>query len=288
VARRAKIAVAMTIAGSDPSGGAGLQADLKTFAALKVYGYSVVTAVTVQNSAHVARVEPLAADLVTAQIETLLAERRPDAIKTGALGSAAVVEAIAELIRAKRIQWPVVDPVLISSSGARLIDARGEYAMREHLIPLAQIVTPNIPEAAALSGITIDSMAAMRAAARAIRRMGARYVVIKGGHPMSGAGHPMSGVANGARNGVRVMAAIDLLYGGREFVELRGPWITGGGAHGTGCAFSAALAAWLARGAEIETAVRRAKTFVARALRHGFTLGTSGRLLDLSASPRTA
>jgi hydroxymethylpyrimidine/phosphomethylpyrimidine kinase len=268
----------MTIAGSDPSGGAGLQADLKTFAALKVYGYSVVTAVTAQNSTHVARVEPLGADLVTAQIETLLAERRPDAIKTGALGSAAVVEAIAELIRAKRIPRPVVDPVLISSSGARLIDSNGERAMRERLIPLAQIVTPNIPEAAALSGITIDSMAAMRAAARAIRRMGTRYVVIKGGHPLSGAGHPMSGADNGARPA----AAIDLLYGGREFVELSGAWIAGGGAHGTGCAFSAAIAAWLARGAEIETAVRRAKTFVARALRGGFILGAHGRMLDLS------
>ncbi len=189
VPKAAKWPVAMTIAGSDPGGGAGLQADLKTFAAHRVYGFSVITAVIAQNSAHVTRVEPVSAAMVTEQIATIAAERRPDALKTGALGSGEVVRAVVESIRQFKLPAPVVDPVLISSSGARLLDEAGEHALRSMLLPLARIITPNIPEAEALSGIAIDGPVAMRAAARALRRLGARAVVIKGGHPFNGQGN---------------------------------------------------------------------------------------------------
>ena len=310
--------VALTIAGSDPSGGAGFQADLKTFAALKVYGFSVITAVIAQNSAKVVRVAPVDAAMVTAQFEALAAERRPDALKTGALADAAVVLAVAEAIRGLKMPAPVVDPVLIASSGARLLDAEGEAAMRALIFPLARVVTPNIPEAEALSGVMIDGPEAMRAAARALRRMGARAVVIKGGHPYMGGsaeGAPARvhglgpcgergeaalatgpgrrgsaaaemaaapGASRAGRRGHRGggATAVDLLYDGRNFVELAGERIPGGGAHGTGCAFSAAIAAYLARGAELEAAVRGAKRFVARALRHGFALGAGRTMLD--------
>jgi len=262
--KAAKRPVAMTIAGSDPSGGAGLQADLKTFAAHGVYGFSVVTAVIAQNSAHVTRVEPVGAVMVTEQIATLIAERRSDALKTGALANAEVVRAVAQAIRELKLPAPVVDPVLIASSGARLLDDAGERALRSLLLPLARVVTPNIPEAEALSGVAIDGPAAMRAAARALRRLGARAVVIKGGHPFSGADRHYS---------VDRRGVIDLLFDGRAFTEFAAARIAGSGAHGTGCAFSAALAARLACGDDLEAAVRRAQTFVARALRARFTFG---------------
>jgi hydroxymethylpyrimidine/phosphomethylpyrimidine kinase len=268
--KAAKRPVAMTIAGSDPGGGAGLQADLKTFSAYGVYGFSVVTAVIAQNSAQVARVEPVGAAMVTEQIATLVAERRPDALKTGALANAEVVRAVAQSIRKLKLPAPVVDPVLISSSGARLLDVAGERALRSLLIPLARVVTPNIPEAEALSGVVIDGPAAMRAAARILRRLGARAVVIKGGHPFSGAD-------SHDRDNRRHL--IDLFFDGRAFVEFATAPIAGDGAHGTGCAFSAAIAAGLARGDDLQTAVRRAQAFVARALRARFVLGEHGRAL---------
>jgi hydroxymethylpyrimidine/phosphomethylpyrimidine kinase len=259
----------MTIAGSDPGGGAGLQADLKTFAALKVYGLSVVTAVIAQNSAKVARVVPVDPSMVTAQLETVVAERKPDSLKIGALASASIVKAVADAIGALDLPAPVVDPVMISSTGMRLLDTRGEKFLRDRLLPLACLVTPNIPEAEALTGIAIDGPRAMRSAARELRRIGARAVVIKGGHPFASAP-----TASASRR------AADLFYNGRSFVDLVGARIPGDGAHGTGCAFAAAIAAWLARGVDLESAVRRAKAFVARALRNGFTLGAGRTLLD--------
>ncbi|HYB90186.1 MAG TPA: bifunctional hydroxymethylpyrimidine kinase/phosphomethylpyrimidine kinase [Candidatus Binataceae bacterium] len=254
--------VALTIAGSDPGGGAGVQADLKTFAALGVYGYSALTAVIAQNSRAVTRVAPIEPAMVAAQIDAVVRECRPGAVKTGALGSAAVVRAVARAIEEMRLPAPVVDPVIVSSAGVRLLDSAGERALSRYLIPLARVITPNIPEAEALTGIRIDGDAAMRAAARALLAMGARAVVIKGGH----------------REGTS--DAADLLYDGRRFVELRAPRIPGGGAHGTGCAFSAAMAAYLARGAELESAVRAAKRYVTAALRRSFRLGSGRAVLD--------
>ena len=260
--------VAMTIAGSDPGGGAGIQADLKTFAALRVYGFSAITSIVAQNSVKVARVDAVAAAMVAEQIEIVAAERRPDALKTGALVSAEIVDTVARAIADLRLPAPVVDPVMVSSNGARLLDHAGEQSLRERLIPLARLITPNIPEAEALTGIEIDGEAASRRAARALRKTGARAVLIKGGHAR-------------AINGCAPERAIDLLYDGRGFVEFTAARLPGGGAHGTGCALSAAIAAYLARGADLETAVRSAKEFVTRAIRRGFTLGPHGRpLLD--------
>ena len=259
--------VALTIAGSDPGGGAGIQADLKTFAALGVYGYSVITDVIAQNSFSVAGTNPVAPALVIAQIESLAAECLPRAIKTGALGNAAIVKAVARAIVKLAMPAPVVDPVMIASSGTRLLDTAGERAIRDLLIPLASIVTPNIPEAEAITAIRIDTDASIREAARRIVAMGARSVVIKGGHRKSGTGGD-------------TLKATDLFYDGRRFIELTSSRIPGGGAHGTGCAFSAAIAAYLARGKNLEDSVRGAKRFVTRALKHRFSLGKGRAVLD--------
>jgi hydroxymethylpyrimidine kinase/phosphomethylpyrimidine kinase len=263
VKRAVEKKVALTIAGSDPTGGAGIQADLKTFAALGVYGYSAITTVIAQNSAAVDRVAPVDPAMVAAQIETLAAERPPDAIKIGALGTASIVEAVADSIARLDLAAPVVDPVLISTSGARLLDRAGERALLNRLFPLARIVTPNLAEAQALSGVEGSSAAAIRAMARALGAVGARAVLVKGGHLNSPS------------------EADDLLYDGRHFMVLRAERIAGGGAHGLGCALSAAIAAYLALGMELVEAVRRAKDYVAGALRASFTLGESGRpILD--------
>jgi hydroxymethylpyrimidine/phosphomethylpyrimidine kinase len=237
-----------------------------TFAALRVHGYSALTAVIAQNSSEVGRIAPVAPSLVAAQIEAVVAERRPDAMKTGALANAGVVRAVTRAIREFRLPAPVVDPALVASAGVRLLDRGGERALRRQLIPLARVVTPNLPEAEELTGIRIDSCAAMRAAAREIVAMGARAVLIKGGHR--------------ARSG----ESVDLFYDGRSYLELRAPRVSGGGAHGTGCAFSAAIAAYLARGDELEPAVRAAKRYVTAALRRSFRLGTGRPLLDHFAS----
>lgn len=255
--------VALTIAGSDPSGGAGIQADLKTFAALGVYGYSVITDVIAQNSFSVARTNPVAPALITAQIESLTQECVPRALKTGALGNAAIVKAVARAIVKLALPAPVVDPVIIASSGTRLLDPAGERAIRDLLIPIARIVTPNIAEAETLTAMQLDTDAAIREAARRIVAMGARAVVIKGGHRK-----------------IAEAKATDLFYDGRHFIELTSDRIAGGGAHGTGCAFSAAIAAHLARGKNLEDAVRNAKRYVTKALKHSFKLGKGRALLN--------
>jgi hydroxymethylpyrimidine/phosphomethylpyrimidine kinase len=264
--RVGKKMVALTIAGSDPGGGAGIQADLKTFAALGVYGYSAITAVIAQNSSTVNRVAPVDAAMVMAQIETLVAERRPDALKTGALGAAKIVEAVADAIVRFGLPAPVVDPVLISSAGVRLLDRAGERALLKRLLPLARIITPNLAEAQALSGVDGTSPAAIRAMANMLGDAGARAVLIKGGHP---------GSSSEAR-----AHSVDLFYNGGEFIELRASRIPGGGAHGLGCALSAAIVAYLALGMDLIGAVRGAKRYVTAALRASFRLGAERAVLD--------
>jgi hydroxymethylpyrimidine/phosphomethylpyrimidine kinase len=266
VKRIDKKIVALTIAGSDPGGGAGIQADLKTFAALGVYGYSAITAVIAQNSSTVNRVAPVDAAMVMAQIETLVAERRPDALKTGALGAAKIVEAVADAIVRFGLPAPVVDPVLISSAGVRLLDRAGERALLKRLLPLARIITPNLAEAQALSGVDGTSPAAIRAMANMLGNAGARAVLIKGGHP---------GSSSEAR-----AHSVDLFYNGGEFIELRASRIPGSGAHGLGCALSAAIAAYLALGMDLIGAVRGAKRYVTAALRASFKLGAERAVLD--------
>ena len=254
--------VALTIAGSDPGGGAGIQADLKTFAAHGVYGYSVLTAVIAQNSAKITEIELVTPAVIEAQIEALVAECMPSAVKTGAMGHYENVKAVAKALGRLKMPAPVVDPVIVASSGARLLGPKGERAMRKHLIPIACVITPNIPEAEALTGLEIDSPGAIRKAAQKFIEMGAQAVVIKGGH------------------GPRDKDAIDTLFDGRNFVEFRAPRLKGDGAHGTGCAFASAIAANLALGKGLEDSVRAAKRFVTAALKNGFRLNGGRMLLD--------
>jgi len=245
---------ALTIAGSDSSGGAGIQADLKTFAAHGVYGLSAVTAVTAQNTLGVIAVETLSADLVTAQIEAVMSDLGADAAKTGMLANAAIVEAVAAAVEDLQIPLLVVDPVMIAKSGDRLLDDEALGAMKSELIRKAFLVTPNIQEAETLAGITIRTDDDRREAAKRIHALGASAVVIKGGHMPSA-------------------TILDLLYDGGRFVEFPTERIAGTSTHGTGCTFAAAVTAHLALGRELEEAIRRAQAYVAAAIRHAPGLG---------------
>ncbi|MBK9166940.1 MAG: bifunctional hydroxymethylpyrimidine kinase/phosphomethylpyrimidine kinase [Bryobacterales bacterium] len=244
--------VALTIAGSDPSGGAGIQADLKTFHQFGVYGEAVITLLTVQNTMRVSRVVTMDAELVIDQLRAVLEDIPPAAAKTGALGNAAIVEAVAEA--AVDFSFPlVVDPVLISKHGALLIDNGARESLIKRLIPRASLVTPNIQEAEALTKKTIRNLAGMRDAARRIADLGAAAVLVKGGH--------LEGIAT------------DVLYAAGEWYEFPAPRIDTTNTHGTGCTCSAAVTAELARGTTLPSAVARAKTFTWEAIRSSPGLG---------------
>jgi hydroxymethylpyrimidine/phosphomethylpyrimidine kinase len=230
--------VALTIAGSDPSGGAGIQADLKTFQRFGVYGVSAIALITVQNTTRFERVESLPADLVVEQIRAVIEDIPPAAAKTGALGSREIVEAVAAL--AAEFQFPlVVDPVLLSKRGARLLDVA---ALRAKLLPRAFLLTPNLDEASELAGFPVTDVASMRAAAEALVKMGARSVLVKGGH--------LTG------------AAVDVLLHDGKFQEFEMPRIDTRHTHGTGCAYSAAITALLAQGRPLPDAVATAKEYI--------------------------
>lgn len=255
---------ALTIAGSDPSGGAGIQGDLKTFAAYGVYGTSAITAITAQNTTGLLSLEAVSADLVTAQIEAIAGDMALHAVKTGMLANAAIVEAVAAAIHELELPNVVVDPVLISTSGSRLLDLDGVQMMISELLPRARIVTPNIPEAEALCGRPIGSLDDAREAARRIHDMGPSAVVITGGHgPRPKTPEPRTSV-------------VDLLFDGRDFFEVRTARVESRDTHGTGCAFAAAVAACLARGEGVGAAVARAQQFVAGALRTGIGIEHGG------------
>ncbi len=244
--------VALTIAGSDPSGGAGIQADLKTFHQFGVYGEAVVTLVTVQNTTRVSRVECLAHDLVAGQIQAVIEDIPPGAAKTGALGNAAIVEAVARA--AEGFAFPlVVDPVMISKHGAPLLPPEAQRMLRERLLPRAALVTPNLPEAEVLAGFPVRGPGQMRRAAEAIVALGAKAVLVKGGH--------LDG------------ASTDLLLAEGGWYEYPGERIQTPHTHGTGCTLSAAITAALAQGSPLPEAVRRAKGFVQEAIRTGPGLG---------------
>jgi hydroxymethylpyrimidine/phosphomethylpyrimidine kinase len=246
------VAVALTIAGSDPSGGAGIQADLKTFHQLGVYGEAVITLLTVQNTVRVSRVEVMPPALVAEQIAAVLEDIPPLAAKTGALGSTAVVGAVADAARS--FDFPlIVDPVMFSKHGAALIAEDARTALIERLMPLAYVITPNAPEAEAISGIPIRGLDDMKRAAQKIRQLGGRSVLIKGGH--------LSG------------PPIDLLYEGGDFFEFPSERIDTRHTHGTGCTFSAAITAELAKGSVLRLAVARAKAFITEAIRTNPGLG---------------
>jgi hydroxymethylpyrimidine/phosphomethylpyrimidine kinase len=252
---------ALTIAGSDSSGGAGIQADLKTFAAFGVYGTSAITAITAQNTAGITSVMALSADLVTAQIEAVAGDISIHATKIGMLATSAIVEAVAAAIEELDLPLVVVDPVLVSKRGVRLLDDDGVQGMRVELLPRAFVVTPNLPEAEVLSGKRIASPDDAREAARRIHGMGARAVIVTGGH---GAGDQI----------------VDLLFDGHTFHEFRTPRIDTRNTHGTGCTFASAVAAGLALGTPLADAAAGAQQYVAGAIRHALAIGHGQGPLD--------
>lgn len=244
--------IALTIAGSDPSGGAGIQADLKTFHQFGVYGEAAITLITVQNTQNVFAVECLKPELVTAQIRAVLDDIPPHAAKTGALGEAALVEAVAALAGA--FAFPlVVDPVMISKHGAPLIAGEAREALAARLLPCATLITPNLHEAAALTGLSVETPAAMREAARRMNGETGASILVKGGH--------LEG------------AALDILFHENGWHEFSGPRIDTVHTHGTGCTYSAAITAGLALGLSIPEAVARAKRFIMEAIRTNPGLG---------------
>jgi hydroxymethylpyrimidine/phosphomethylpyrimidine kinase len=244
---------ALTIAGSDPSGGAGIQADLKTFAAHNVFGTTAVTAITVQNTRGVEDVVALPADLVARQIDAVVDDLGADAVKVGMLANAGIVDVVARAIAGHGLANVVADTVIHASAGARLLDESGVATLVSRLLPLAAVVTPNAPEAAILTGLEVTTPADLERAARRLVEMGARAAVVTGGH--------LEG------------PAIDVLFDGRAVTELRADRIAGRHTHGTGCTFSAAIAARLALGDELGSAVRAAKAYVTRAIRQAPGLG---------------
>jgi hydroxymethylpyrimidine/phosphomethylpyrimidine kinase len=252
---------ALTIAGSDSSGGAGIQADLKTFAAFGVYGTSAITAITAQNTAGITSVMALSADLVTAQIEAVAGDISIHATKIGMLATSAIVEAVAAAIEELDLPLVVVDPVLVSKRGVRLLDDDGVQGMRVELLPRAFVVTPNLPEAEVLSGKRIASPDDAKEAARRIHGMGARAVIVTGGH---GAGDQI----------------VDLLFDGHTFHEFRTPRIDTRNTHGTGCTFASAVAAGLALGTPLADAAAGAQQYVAGAIRHALAIGRGQGPLD--------
>ncbi len=246
---------ALTIAGSDSGGGAGIQADLKTFAAHGVYGTSAVTAVTAQNTRGVDAWEAVSTELVIAQIEAVAVDLLPAAVKTGMLANAAIVEAVAATIAELDLPNLVVDPVMIAKGGDRLVNEDAIATLRTELLKLAEVVTPNVPEAEVLTGTTIASVDDMHLAARRIRGLGPRVVVVKGGHLDTGPD------------------VIDVVCTPDGVFELRAERIDTPHTHGTGCTFAAAIAARLARGDQVEEAVRGARAYLEGAIRHAPRLG---------------
>jgi hydroxymethylpyrimidine/phosphomethylpyrimidine kinase len=240
--------IALTIAGSDSSGGAGIQADLKTFAALGVYGASVITALTAQNTSGVAAIHPVPADFVTAQIDAVFSDLAVKAVKIGMVAQLATVDAIAAGLKRWSPNHIVLDPVMVATSGDRLLAAEAVEALRTQLIPRATLVTPNLPEAAALLDEPVaSSKAAIESQGRRLISMGCRAVLIKGGH------------GQGAES-------IDYIFSGNGTVALAAPRIATKNTHGTGCSLSSAIAAGLAKGEDLETAVRNAKAWISAAI----------------------
>jgi hydroxymethylpyrimidine/phosphomethylpyrimidine kinase len=247
-----KIPVALTIAGSDPSGGAGIQADIKTFCQRGVYGTSVLTLVTVQNTQRVSTVEMLSPGLVSAQLEAVLEDIPPAAAKTGALGEEAIVRLVAA--HARKFEFPlVVDPVMISKHGQALMTNEARTTMLDLLLPLAFLVTPNLHEAGALTGIAVTDLDSMKEAAIRIASSGAKAVLVKGGHLTD--------------------EAIDVLFWRGQFIEYRSPRIHTVHTHGTGCTYSACITAELAKGCALADAVATAKRYITQAIETNPGLG---------------
>ncbi|MCK6256581.1 bifunctional hydroxymethylpyrimidine kinase/phosphomethylpyrimidine kinase [Fictibacillus sp. KIGAM418] len=247
---------ALTVAGSDSGGGAGIQADLKTFQELGAYGMSVITAVTAQNTLGVQGIHPVPVEMILKQLNSIEEDLRPEALKTGMLFSAEIIEAVSRHIRKYEWKNVVVDPVMIAKGGADLLRRDAVEALKKQLIPLASILTPNIPEAEQLTGRSISTKQDREDAAKFLHDLGAGMIVIKGGH----LSHDK--------------APVDLFYDGEQMHELEGRRIDTPQTHGTGCTFAAAIAAELALGKTPIHAVKTAKTFIQEAISHPLHIGS--------------
>lgn len=247
--------IGLTIAGSDSSGGAGIQADIKSMQANGVYAASVLTAITAQNTQAVTQAFELPIDLIEAQIDAVCTDLHIDAVKTGMLSSAEIIETVARKVDEYGLTRLVVDPVMISKSGYALLRPEAVEALRTILIPKAMIVTPNGPEAAALTGLEVRTADQAREAAVRIHQMGARAVLVKGGH--------LEGSTE----------AVDVLYDGKNFYSFNAPFIRSRHTHGTGCTYAAAIAANIAKGFTLREAIARSKRYVTDAIRHGLAIG---------------
>jgi hydroxymethylpyrimidine/phosphomethylpyrimidine kinase len=241
---------ALTIAGSDSGGGAGIQADLKTFAARGVYGMSALTAITAQNTLGVQGVYELPPEFVALQIDSVVTDIGVDAVKTGMIANSAIIAVVAGKVKQYALPHLVVDPVMVAKGGDALLRPEATRALMSRLIPLAEVVTPNAHEAEALIGKSLSTLDDMKGAAEAIHALGARNVVVKGGHVEAFPGE-----------------AVDVFYDGREFTLLRAERIISDNTHGTGCTFASAIAAELAKGATVREAAQAAKAYVSAAIR---------------------
>lgn len=241
-----KLPVALTIAGSDSGGGAGIQADLKTFAALRVHGTTAITCITAQNPKGVLGIGAVRTAMVQLQLEAVFAGFRPQAVKTGMLFSTEIISVVVEFFRKRQVPL-IVDPVMIATSGARLLKPSAIRILEEKLLPLATLVTPNLDEAEVLIGAKISSHDDLRASAKEINQRFGCAALVKGGH-------------------LRGECAVDFFYDGKREIELRAPFVKGVSMHGSGCTYSAAIAGYLALGSDLPTALKLAKTFITRKL----------------------
>jgi hydroxymethylpyrimidine/phosphomethylpyrimidine kinase len=253
---------ALTIAGSDSGGGAGIQADLKTFSACGVYGTSVLTALTAQNTLGVQGVVYVDAAFVQQQLTSVLDDIGTDAVKTGMLGSRDIIQAVADELARRDVKNLVVDPVMIAKGGQPLIDRDATESLAKALLPLATVVTPNIPEAEVLSGISIETLSDCQRAAKTLHELGAKYVVVKGGHATT-AWNELGDIVDASR---LTNTSVDVLYDGNQFTYFASERIPTNKTHGTGCTFSSAITASLASGDDVFSAVARAKAFIHNAI----------------------
>lgn len=245
---------ALTIATSDSGGGAGIQGDIKAMAANGAFGLSVMVAITAQNTTTISRIYAVPRDVIEAQLDAVFGDFVVGAVKTGMLHSADIVRTVAQRLRKQGPTRLVVDPVMVSSTGVRLLEPDAVDTLARELFPLAEVVTPNVPEAEALTGMRIMTIDDARAAAGKLHQMGCRAVLLKGGHLSRAPG-------------------TDVLFDGVSWTVMPGEWIDSPHTHGTGCAFSAAIAAHFAKGADLMSAVRAAKQYIVEAIRHGLAIG---------------
>ncbi len=244
----------LTIAGSDSSGGAGIQADLKAISANGAYGMSVITSITAQSTQEVSEVFHLPSSIIESQLDTLFRDISIATIKTGMLGNVEIITTVSNKLRQHKPNHLVVDPVMISKSGDSLLEEQAIDTMKNELLPQATLLTPNIHEAEVLSGMTIHSLEDARAAAKALHRLGPQHILLKGGH-------------------LQEQPGTDLLYDGRFFRMFKGEFIDTPHTHGTGCTFASAISAYLAKGKSLSDAITVAKSYTTEAIRHGFPLG---------------